>query len=109
MGSHRTGRFACCIRGHSPAVDCARRLAREAGEANAGTAPSGSGLAGSHPEAETHRRHHLDLYAADQAAEVARLIELGAQRVDWNYEPGADYVVLADVDGNTFCVVQAGE
>jgi catechol 2,3-dioxygenase-like lactoylglutathione lyase family enzyme len=58
---------------------------------------------------ETHRRHHLDLYAADQAAEVARLVELGARHVDWNYEPGADYVVLADVDGNAFCVVQAGD
>lgn len=24
----------------------------------------------------------------------------------WNYEPNVDYVVLADPDGNTFCVVQ---
>ncbi|MBZ9750552.1 VOC family protein [Deinococcus sp. HMF7604] len=57
-------------------------------------------------EAQTHRRHHLDLYADDQGAEVERLLALGAQRVDWRYEPGADYVVLADPDGNRFCVVQ---
>ncbi|GGR14972.1 VOC family protein [Deinococcus ruber] len=57
-------------------------------------------------EAENHRRHHLDLYTADQGAEVERLLSLGAVRVDWRYEPGADYVVLADLDGNRFCVVQ---
>ena len=52
-------------------------------------------------------RHHLDLYADDQAAEVDRLIELGAfPVVDWVYESDADYVVLEDPDGNRFCVVQ---
>ena len=56
--------------------------------------------------AATHQRHHLDLYAADQQAEVGRLLALGAGRVDWRYPPGADYVVLADPDGNKFCVVQ---
>ncbi|MFC4455034.1 VOC family protein [Deinococcus sonorensis] len=53
----------------------------------------------------THTRHHLDLYADDQAAEVERLLALGAQRVDWRYGPEADYVVLADPDGNRFCVI----
>lgn len=57
-------------------------------------------------DAESHQRHHLDLYASDQRAEVERLLELGAKRVDWCYAPGADYVVLADPDGNRFCVVQ---
>ena len=52
------------------------------------------------------KRHHMDLFARDHAGEVARLLNLGATRVDWTYEPGADYVVLADLDGNTFCVVQ---
>ena len=52
------------------------------------------------------RRHHLDLYADDQAAEVERLVGLGASRVDWDYPEGADYVVLADPDGSAFCVVQ---
>ncbi len=57
-------------------------------------------------EAGNHRRHHLDLYAGDQGAEVERLLRLGAERVEWRYGPGADYVVLADPDGNRFCVVQ---
>jgi hypothetical protein len=52
------------------------------------------------------KRHHLDLFAENQAGEVERLLNLGATRVEWNYEPGADYVVLADPDGNTFCIVQ---
>lgn len=56
--------------------------------------------------AHDHQRHHLDLYAADRAKEVERLIALGAQRVDWRYPEGADYVVLADPDGNTFCVIE---
>ena len=59
-------------------------------------------------DARDHRRHHLDLYAADQAAEVARLLGLGATRADWSYPPAADYVVLADPDGNRFCVVDKG-
>lgn len=53
------------------------------------------------------RRHHLDLYASDLAGEVARILELGASRVDWRYEDDADYIVLADPDGNLFDVIQA--
>ena len=52
---------------------------------------------------------HLDLYAIDQAAEVERLVGLGARRYPWRYDPHADYVVLEDPDGNLFCVVDAGE
>ena len=53
---------------------------------------------------------HLDLYAgdaADQAAEVERLVALGAERIDWPFYPedAHDYVVLADPDGNRFCVI----
>jgi catechol 2,3-dioxygenase-like lactoylglutathione lyase family enzyme len=52
---------------------------------------------------------HLDLHAssaAEQEAEVARLISLGAERVDWDHYPeDPDFVVLADPDGNRFCVV----
>jgi hypothetical protein len=57
-------------------------------------------------QSEDHQRHHLDLYASNQVAEVKRLIDLGAERVDWRYPDGADYIVLADHDGNRFCVVQ---
>jgi hypothetical protein len=51
---------------------------------------------------------HLDLYAAnaeEQQAEVERLISLDAERVDWQYPDDADFVVLADTEGNLFCVV----
>ena len=54
-------------------------------------------------------RIHLDLYAEDQAAEVERLIALGATEVHWDKRPpDADYVILADPEGNRFCVVDAG-
>jgi catechol 2,3-dioxygenase-like lactoylglutathione lyase family enzyme len=49
---------------------------------------------------------HLDLYAANQKAEVDRLIKLGAKTYPWRYPEGADYVVLEDPDGNLFCVAQ---
>jgi catechol 2,3-dioxygenase-like lactoylglutathione lyase family enzyme len=52
------------------------------------------------------RRHHLDLFTEDRAGEVERLLGLGAKQAEWRYEPNADYVVLADPDGNTFCVIQ---
>jgi len=52
-------------------------------------------------------RLHLDLYAHDQRTEVARLEGLGATRVHWEYREYADYVVMADPDGNEFCVIQS--
>ncbi|MDP9313329.1 MAG: VOC family protein [Chloroflexota bacterium] len=54
-------------------------------------------------------RLHLDLYAADQAAEVARLLALGATRIPWEYPPDADFVVLTDPDGNEFCVIDSNQ
>ena len=54
-------------------------------------------------------RIHLDLYAEDQAAEVERLKALGATEVHWDKRPpDADYVILADPEGNRFCVIDAG-
>jgi predicted enzyme related to lactoylglutathione lyase len=53
-------------------------------------------------------RIHLDLYADDQAAEVERLTALGATEVHWDKRPpDADYVILADPEGNRFCVIDA--
>jgi catechol 2,3-dioxygenase-like lactoylglutathione lyase family enzyme len=52
-------------------------------------------------------RIHLDLYADDQLAEVARLESLGARRVEWSRRPvDADYVIMEDPEGTRFCVVQ---
>lgn len=51
-------------------------------------------------------RIHLDLYTDDQAREVQRLIALGATEVHWSKRPpDADYVILADPEGNRFCVI----
>ena len=45
---------------------------------------------------------HLDLYADDPDAQVARLVGLGATFVRENVSD--EYVVLADPEGNQFCV-----
>jgi predicted enzyme related to lactoylglutathione lyase len=51
-------------------------------------------------------RIHLDLYTEDQAGEVQRLIGLGATEVHWDKRPAdADYIILADPEGNRFCVI----
>lgn len=51
-------------------------------------------------------RIHLDLYTDDQSGEVKRLIALGATEVHWDRRPAdADYVILADPEGNRFCVI----
>jgi predicted enzyme related to lactoylglutathione lyase len=53
-------------------------------------------------------RIHLDLYAEDQPAEVERLKALGATEVHWDGRPpDADYVIMADPEGNRFCVIDA--
>jgi hypothetical protein len=52
---------------------------------------------------------HLDLYTTNRPAEVERLVQLGARRYPWRYQPDADYVVLEDPDRNLFCVVQVPE
>lgn len=51
-------------------------------------------------------RLHLDLYTDDQIGDVARLESLGARRLPWDYPPETDFVVMADPDGNEFCVIQ---
>jgi catechol 2,3-dioxygenase-like lactoylglutathione lyase family enzyme len=51
-------------------------------------------------------RIHLDLYSEQQTRDVDRLLRLGATRVEWSKRPAdADYVILADPEGNRFCVV----
>lgn len=50
-------------------------------------------------------RMHLDLYAADQRAEVERLVKLGAI-MHRPAREGDDFVIMADPEGKLFCVVQ---
>jgi catechol 2,3-dioxygenase-like lactoylglutathione lyase family enzyme len=77
---------------------------------------SGAAIAMDHSgsRAEEFPRIHLDLDAGerDLDEEVTRLVGLGARRVDWQHYPDPDaqhpaepsYVVLADPEGNRFCV-----
>lgn len=59
------------------------------------------------PEPKTVKnRLHLDLRPVDQAAEVARIEALGAVRIDIG-QGEQTWVVLADPDGNEFCVLRA--
>ena len=78
----------------------------------AGGLGTGVGLQLSTSDADKHPRVHLDLYVADaaeQAAEAERLVSLGAERVDWDlYPTDPDFVVLADTEGNRFCIVNTG-
>ena len=54
-------------------------------------------------------RIHLDLRPDNQAKEVARLEELGATKVDvgQNSDPDTTWIVMADPEGNEFCVLRA--
>ena len=59
-----------------------------------------------HSEVHVPPRIHLDIYTDDQAGEVQRLLVLGATEIHWpKREPDADFVILADPEGNRFCVV----
>jgi predicted enzyme related to lactoylglutathione lyase len=59
------------------------------------------------PEEKTVKnRLHLDLRPDDQAAEVERLEKLGARRVSVGQGDDVSWVVLADPDGNEFCVLR---
>jgi predicted enzyme related to lactoylglutathione lyase len=53
-------------------------------------------------------RVHVDLTPADasQADEVARLLDLGARHADVGQGPDVSWVVMADPEGNEFCVLR---
>ena len=57
-----------------------------------------------------HKRHknrlHLDWVPDDQQAEVERLLSLGASCVDIG-QGSAPWVVMADPEGNEFCILAA--
>ncbi len=61
------------------------------------------------PEGKTVKnRLHMDLApraADDQAVEVERLVSMGARRIDVGQSSDVGWVVLADPEGNEFCVL----
>ncbi len=55
---------------------------------------------------------HFDLSSTsieDQRATVERLVELGARHIDVGQGPDSDHIVMADPEGNEFCVCNAGQ
>ncbi|ALE75988.1 glyoxalase [Pseudonocardia sp. EC080610-09] len=76
------------------------------------TTPDGDrvlGLMRSDSPPEPRPRLHLDLLVdttTEQDDEVRRLVELGATLPAWDgYPAEPDFVVIADPEGNVFCVV----
>jgi len=60
---------------------------------------------------EGKNRIHLDLSSTSieaQKATVQRAVDLGALHIDIGQGPDADHVVLADPEGNEFCVLEPG-
>ncbi|MET8910349.1 VOC family protein [Micromonospora sp. NPDC004551] len=56
-------------------------------------------------------RVHFDLTSEsleDQRHKVARALELGGRHIDIGQDPEDDHVVLADPEGNEFCVIGPG-
>ena len=51
-------------------------------------------------------RLHIDLRPDDQDAEVERLVDMGARHVDVGQGEDVSWVVLADPEGNEFCVLR---
>ena len=52
-------------------------------------------------------RLHIDLRPDDQTADVERAIALGARRVDVGQNDTATWAVLADPEGNEFCILRS--
>ena len=59
----------------------------------------------------TKNRMHLDIEVPNIEAEAARLVALGATRVqdDTLSEHGTTWVLMSDPEGNEFCVCDAGQ
>jgi hypothetical protein len=70
-----------------------------------GQTPSLMFIAVTEPK-QRKNRLHLDWVPDDQAAEVERLVSLGASRIDIG-QGSTPWVVLADPEGNEFCVLAA--
>ena len=106
----RAARFWCAALGYE------RRADAFGGWSTVLEPPSGDGVKLAMQRSETpppdYPRLHLDLHVAsvaEQAAEADRLVALGATRIAWDsYPDDPDFVVLADTEGNIFCIVDLG-
>ena len=106
----RAEEFRCAALGYRVREDgfggWAKVLARPDGTGTMIALQSSQTAPGDYP------RLHFDLHVAnvaEQEAEADRLVSLGASRVDWDcYPDDPDFVVLADTEGNRFCIVDLG-
>jgi predicted enzyme related to lactoylglutathione lyase len=84
------------------------RVAHDLGEFVVLLPADGSGIAlglQRVPEPRTAKnRVHLDWHSEDRPAEVERLVKLGATLLGEESVPGLTWNVLADPEGNEFCV-----
>jgi hypothetical protein len=53
-------------------------------------------------------RVHLDFYAAEEEAAAKEIEAMGASRLWVSENPDDPFVVLADPEGNEFCIVREG-
>ncbi|MGW8378904.1 VOC family protein [Streptomyces sp. ODS28] len=81
------------------------------------TVPSGNaagyrlGFRTTHARQVAQNRRHFDLTSSspeDQRETVTRALDLGARHADVGQGPDASHVVLADPEGNEFCVLEPG-
>ncbi|TGZ08813.1 VOC family protein [Streptomyces rhizosphaericola] len=114
--------FAICFRSPRPS-EAARFWSEVLGRQPAGgpgggvvlPPPDGAGfrirfLPGQEPKTGENRAH-FDLTSTspeDQRATVARALEHGGRHIDVGQTPDEGHVVLADPDGNEFCVIEPG-
>jgi predicted enzyme related to lactoylglutathione lyase len=57
------------------------------------------------PEPKTSKsRMHVDLAAEDPAAEIDRLVTLGATKLEYREGLGTSWTVMLDPEGNEFCI-----
>jgi predicted enzyme related to lactoylglutathione lyase len=65
-------------------------------------------LFGRVPESkQIKNRLHFDLRPDDQQAEIDRVTALGGRRVDVGQSDDVTWVVMADPEGNEFCILRA--
>jgi catechol 2,3-dioxygenase-like lactoylglutathione lyase family enzyme len=111
---HRLARFWADVLGYQPSKG-PEDWADLRSEADAGELDwvrlTGAGVAVAFqrvPEAKAVKnRVHMDLASSDEEAEASRLEALGAARLWRSDDPEDVFVVLADPEGNEFCVVRA--
>jgi hypothetical protein len=97
----RVATFWSAVTGYQPVLERDDLVALQA--------PDGRGvhqlLFAAVPESKVAKnRMHLDLATKDPSAEVARLISLGATKVEECSGDGLRWTVMLDPEGNEFCL-----